>query len=210
MCGRFVSKEGKDKLAKLYRAQRIASTPFAPSHNVAPTEAAPFVVESSTQERSLEIGKFGIPTMGGGRSFPLMNLRSETVGDRSDYMTRRCVVPANGFYEWLKLSPKDRQPYYFSPKEGLFSFAGVWKELSDGLAFTILTTSANELVEPIHGRMPVILGHNAVPQWLSNDSDKETLSSLMQPYPAGLMQAWKVSKAVNSPKNKEAECTNSL
>ena len=144
-----------------------------------------------------------------GKSFPLLNLQSEKARNREDLKTRRCVIPAAGFYEWEKVG-KDKQPYYFSANAGLLPFAGVWKRDGSGLAFAIFTTAANELLQPIHGRMPVVLGHNAVSQWLAPGTDMDTLISMMQPYPASLMHAWKVSKTVNYVKNKGEECINSL
>ena len=166
--------------------------------------------ESVDQQRELVLGRFGMPMTAGGRSFPLLNIQSEKAAGRQDFQTRRCIVPADGFFEWEKLGPKDRQPYYFSPRGGAFALAGVWKEDAKGVSFSILTTAANELVGPIHPRMPVIMGHNAVGQWLAADADRESLVSLLEPYPADLMQGWKVSKSVNSPKNKDAGCINSL
>ena len=211
MCGRFVSKETKEKLGKLYHANKVTSAPFIPSHNVAPTELVPIILEGEgDHERAVELGAFGISMNREGKSFPLLNAQSESFAKWTHILTRRCIIPADGFYECVAITPKDKQPNYFSPKEGLFSFAGLWRPQGNGFAFTILTTSANELVSPIHARMPVILGHNTVPLWLSADSDNTMLSSLLEPYPANLMQAWQVSKAVNSPKNKDAACINSL
>ena len=133
------------------------------------------------------------------------------MANREDFKKRRCIVPANGFYEWQKVTSKEKQLYYFSPKDNdIFSFAGFWKQDVNGLAFTILTTSANDLVNLVHEHMPVILSHNAVGSWWANDFDKTSLLELLQPYPSELMQGWKVSKAVNSPRNKEAECINSI
>ena len=198
-------------MAKLYQAEKVTSAAFAGSYNVAPTELVPIVLENEEHERSIELGAFGIPMNKQGKPFPLLNAQSESFAKWTHILTRRCIIPANGFYEWVKVSDKEKHPYYFSSKEdGLFSFAGLWRPQGSGFAFTILTTSANELVEPIHGRMPVILGHNTVPLWLSANSDNKTLSSLLEPYPAGLMHTWQVSKAVNSPKNKEASCINLL
>jgi putative SOS response-associated peptidase YedK len=210
MCGRFVSKETKEKLGKRYHASKITSAPFTPSHNVAPTESVPIILEGEDNERSLELAAFGIPMNKDGRAFPLLNAQAESFSKWSHILTRRCIIPADGFYEWMKVSEKEKQPYYFSPKEGMFSFAGLWRPQASGFAFTILTTTPNEVVGPIHGRMPVILGHNAIPEWLSTFSTRETLQSLLEPYPAGLMQSWQVSKAVNSSKNKDAACINQV
>jgi putative SOS response-associated peptidase YedK len=171
--------------------------------------SAVIVIEKGDNTVGITLARFGIPMTVKGKTFPLLNLQSEKAMNREDLKTRRCIIPAAGFYEWEKVGG-EKQPYYFSAKDGLLSFAGVWKKDSSGLAFTIFTTSANELLHPIHGRMPVILGHNAVSQWLAPNADMETIISLFHPYPAGLMQAWKVSKAVNYVKNKGEECINSL
>ena len=209
MCGRFGSAKKLEDLVKHYNGVLASGTEFNPSYNVAPTESVPIVREWE-DHREIRLASFGIPKVMGAKKFSLLNIQSEKASNRNDFKDRRCVIPVTGFYEWEKVSPKDKQPYYFSPKDELLSFAGLWKPGEKGLAFTILTTSANELVESVHGRMPVILSHNAVGQWLAPDSDTDTLKELMQPYPAGLMQAWKVSKAVNSPKNKDASCINSI
>lgn len=210
MCGRFAVKKAVEDMAKFYAAQRGTAAGFPGSYNLCPTELAPIVMEDDKQERTIELARFGITTQIQGRSFPLMNVQSEKAANREDFKKRRCVIPADGFFEWEKVSPKEKQPYFFSPQSGFFSFAGLWKQDARGLAFTILTTRANDVVGQIHPRMPVILTHNAVGEWLAPDAPKESLISLMEPFPDGLMQSWKVSKAVNSPRNKEAVCINSL
>ncbi|QBD75178.1 SOS response-associated peptidase [Ktedonosporobacter rubrisoli] len=208
MCGRFGQARKITELKQLYAAEGNIEWPG--SYNIAPTELAPVIIETTSQERELKLARFGMPMTIKGKSFLLLNVQSEKAATREDFKFRRCVIPADGFYEWEKVSPKDRQPYYFSPKQGIFSFAGLWMQGRTGLCFTILTVSANELVQPIHGRMPVILGHNAVYQWLAPNSTVETLKLLVEPFPASLMQSWKVSKAVNSPSNKDIICINSL
>lgn len=209
MCGRFNSFIPLDILKQIFQAQQ-AEESCAGSHNVAPTESVLIVTEDDTQQRRLQCARFGMPMIAHGKSFPLINIQSEKAANRTDIKTRRCIIPAAGFYEWEKVTPKDKRPHYFSPKDGLFAFAGLWSEGKLGTAFSILTTSANDLVQPVHARMPVILGHNAVGQWLAKDSDIKTLMALTEPYPAPLMQSWKVSKTVNSAKNKDAGCINSL
>lgn len=210
MCGRFNGALTPQEIGKIYHALVVANQPFSPSFNVAPTENTSIVIENKAHEREVHSARFGTPMTAGGKSFPLINLQSEKTNTREGFQKRRCIIPVQGFYEWEKVSPKDKQPYYFSAKEGHLPFAGIWQESANGLSFSILTTAANEMVGPIHGRMPVILSHNAVGEWLSPEADKATLTGLMESYPASLMQVWKVSKAVNSPKNKEAGCINSL
>lgn len=212
MCGRFASIKAIEELAKKYNALPSPDTKFTGSYNIAPTEKAPIIHDlEKSDSRILELASFGMKMTVQGKSFPLLNRQSEKVANLEDFKSRRCIIPASGFFEWEKVTPKEKQPYYFSPKDNeLFSFAGFWRHDANGLAFTILTTSANDLVNLVHARMPVILGHNAVGLWLDTNSDKTTLTELLQPYPAELMQSWKVSKTVNSPKNKEALCINSL
>jgi putative SOS response-associated peptidase YedK len=120
------------------------------------------------------------------------------------------VIPADGFFEWEKISENEKQPHYIYPPQGLFSLAGVWKDISGGLAFSIFTTTPNELIGRFHHRMPVILGHNAVAQWLAPESDPKELTSFFQPYPANLMREHSVSKAVNNPRKKDESCIWSL
>jgi len=209
MCGRFATIESLEKLAKFYQTLPPAIQ-FNGNYNVCPTEQVPIVIERQDKEREIILAQFGTPMQIGAKKFPLLNLQSEKARNREDFKNRRCVIPSNGFYEWAKVTPKDKQPYYFSPKNGFFTFAGVWKQGTNGNSFTIFTTSANDLVSAVHPRMPVILSHNALGHWLEPDAPKESLISLMEPFPDGLMQSWKVSKTVNSPKNKEASCINSL
>ena len=205
MCGRLSSKSQAQVLAKLYHAT-LAFDSYTPSHNVTPTQKTPIVREGADHARTLELAKFGIPTTIPGKSFNLINLMSEKAAKRKDFRERRCVIPADGFYEWEKISEKEKQPHYIYPPEGLFSLAGVWKDTPDGLAFSIFTTTPNEMIGRFHHRMPVILGHNAVAQWLAPESDPGELTSFFQPFPANLMREHKVSKAVNNPKNRDASC----
>jgi putative SOS response-associated peptidase YedK len=205
MCGRLSSKSEREVIAKLFHAKVTPGEHF-PSVNVAPTESAPIVREGADHERTVDIARFGIPSTAPGRSFLLINLKSEKAAARKDFKERRCVIPVDGFYEWEVVSPKEKQPHYFYPPQGLFSLAGVWKQTDKGLAFSIFTTSPNELVGRYHNRMPVILGHNAVAEWLAPEAVPETLTGLMQPYPQNLMREHRVSKAVNNPRNKDASC----
>ena len=207
MCGRFANNVPAETLIARYQAKMTAA--YSENYNIAPTDLAPIVIETKG-ERDIQMGKFGIPMTMGEKSFPLINIQSEKAAGRKDFSERRCIIPASGFFEWVKVTPKDRQPYYFTPSiDSLFSFAGIWKQVGEGYAFSILTTQANDLVGPIHNRMPVILGHNQFGSWLGGQTPKDELESLMGSYPANLMQVTPVSKAVNNARNKSAECINS-
>ena len=143
MCGRLSSKSQAQVIAKLYQANLTLDN-YWPSHNVAPTERTPIVQEEGPEHtRTVSLAMFGIPTTMPGKSFNLINLQSEKAGNRQDFRERRCVIPADGFYEWERISEKEKQPHYFYPPEGMFSLAGVWKETEKGLAFAIFTTTPN-------------------------------------------------------------------
>lgn len=205
MCGRLSSKSQRQVVAKLYRATLRTECP--PSYNVAPTEQALIIREGRDHERTADAAIFGVTMSPPGRDpFRLINLQAERSRMRTGLRDRRCVIPADGFYEWEQIGPKEKQPHYFHPLDGMFSLAGSWQETRQGLGFCIFTTTPNELVAPLHHRMPVILGHNAVAQWLAPETDVDTLMSLMQPYPAALMREHRVSNHVNNPRNKDESC----
>ncbi len=201
MCGRLSRKSQAEVIARLYRAT-LKVDGLAPSYNIAPRQKTLIVREGPDHTRTADLAAFGIPTLINGKMKDKFNTRSETAGARTDFRERRCIVPVDGFYEWADQPPKE--PHYIYPPEGLFSLAGVWKETEKGLAFSVLTTAPNELIAGFHHRMPVILGHNAVAQWLAPDSDPKELTNFFQSYPANLMREHKVSLAVNHRKDDES------
>jgi putative SOS response-associated peptidase YedK len=124
---------------------------------------------------------------------------------------RRCLVPADWFYEWKKLDAKTKQPYAIAMKDAeLFAFAGLWDSWKDeetGKAletYTVITTAPNELMEPIHNRMPVILHRQDYDRWLAVADPAQMPLDLLRPYPAKEMKAWKVSRAVGNTRNNDA------
>jgi putative SOS response-associated peptidase YedK len=150
----------------------------------------------------------------------LINARAETLAEkpsfRNAFKRRRCLIIADGFYEWQKLE-KRKQPYYIKMQDGKpFAFAGLWEnwkspEGEEVISCTIVTTAANSLMEPIHDRMPVILSLDECDRWLdSSVSDPQVLQSLLKPYKSDEMQAISVSATVNNPANETAECINPL
>jgi putative SOS response-associated peptidase YedK len=150
----------------------------------------------------------------------LINARAETLAEkpsfRNAFKRRRCLVIADGFYEWQKLE-KRKQPYYIKMQNGKpFAFAGLWESWQASpkeaiVSCTIVTTAANSLMKPIHDRMPVILSLDECDRWLdSSVSEPQVLQSLLKPYNSEAMQAIPVSSTVNSPANERAECINPL
>jgi len=146
--------------------------------------------------------------------FSTINARAETITKspafRGPFQHRRCLVPASGFYEWRQ-TPKGKQPYCIQLKDGeLFAFAGlydIWcdSEGNELYSYTIITTTPNDLVAPIHNRMPAILRRADEDAWLDKTTDRARLLSLLAPYPIEEMKAYIVSRAVNNPANEGAE-----
>jgi putative SOS response-associated peptidase YedK len=153
----------------------------------------------------------------------LINARAESLDEKPSFKyafaKRRCLIVADGFYEWKKpeSGAKSSQPYYFSLREGkAFVFAGLWESWqpkddpeSKLITCTIITTVANALVAKVHDRMPVILNAEDKWAWLREDNPA-ALKALLKPAPDDLLQAWEVSRAVNDPKNDSPECIKPL
>jgi putative SOS response-associated peptidase YedK len=219
MCGRYTLSTSIDKLAEEFDLS--GSLPdLQSSYNVAPTQEVPAVMEGNGGRR-LEMLRWGlIPSWADdpGIGNRMINARSETVAEkpsfRRAFKERRCLIPADGFYEWQKTNGS-KQPFYFRMKDWRpFAFAGLWESwYGDGeiRSCTILTTAANNLVGEIHPRMPVILPHEVYDLWLdSTVQDRDQLLSLLAPYPTEDMEAHPVSRRVNNPSNNEPQCVESV
>ncbi|MBD2016262.1 SOS response-associated peptidase [Microcoleus sp. FACHB-53] len=220
MCGRFSQSQSAETIAQVFQ---VAVPPLTPRYNIAPTQSVATVLQTPDhQDRQFKMLHWGLipswakdPKMGA----RLINARAETVAEkpsfRSAFRQRRCLVLADGFYEWQQQeNQKQKQPYYFRLKDGYpFAFAGLWErwQEANGEAIescTLLTTEANELMRPIHNRMPVILDPTSYDLWLNPQmKQRESLETLLRPYPTEEMTAYAVSKAVNKPVNDSAECT---
>jgi putative SOS response-associated peptidase YedK len=216
MCGRFVRKRSSKDLATAFRARQI-SDGLQPSFNIAPTHNVAVVVDDG--ERRLVSMRWGlVPSFASDLSIGsrLINARAETLINKSAFKHafrhRRCLVLADGFYEWLKQgAAKTPMLFHLSPERS-FGFAGLyetWKPASgEALSTcTIITTEANDLVRPVHDRMPVILPTDVEDFWLdSGVEDPRRLLDLLQPYPANEMAVYEVSTLVNSVKNDSPAC----
>lgn len=189
MCGRYTNRLSWADLVRLYGVE-WPQTAMVPRYNAAPTQLMPAVYG---QPRRMEMMSWGFL----GPKGLLINARAETVGKlptfRASFLLRRCLVPADGFYEWRKLG-RERQPYFISLASGEpFSFAGVF----DQGRFAIITTDANELVDDLHDRMPAILPRDAYDAWLSPATGPGLAKALLGPYPSEQMRMWPVSRRVN-------------
>jgi putative SOS response-associated peptidase YedK len=221
MCGRFVLIAPGEALAEQFN---LVETPLqTPRYNIAPTQPVTAVrLSPQTAERELTFFRWGlIPSWAkdmkmGAR---MINARSETVAEkpafRAAFKRRRCLIPADGFYEWQKLNG-GKQPIYIHSQDGHpFAFAGLWEtwQAADGSMIetcTILTTTPNELMTPIHNRMPVIIEPEDYGMWLDPSSKPEDARHLFRPYPPEKMAAYPVSTMVNSPRNDTPSCITPL
>ena len=217
MCGRFTltvdPAELKDAVADIKFPGE-----YAARYNIAPTQ--PVLAAPNDGMNRADFFVWGlIPSWAKDPSIGsrLINARGETIAEkpafRGSYKYKRCLIFANGFYEW-KSQPgtKTKTPYFIHLKSGeVFAFAGLWDEWhsSDGSTVrtcTIITTTPNELMSKIHNRMPVILQPSDFAEWLEpSPRTPDSLSHLIQPFPAKLMDAYPVSTLVNSPANDRAE-----
>jgi putative SOS response-associated peptidase YedK len=213
MCGRFTMSYRKAEMLAAALGVPIESlTDYRPRYNIAPTDPH-WIVRTRYEDREILPARWGLVNFWAKdrkQAFKNINARAETVQKspafRAAFAERRCVVPADGFFEWT--GPKEnRQPIWFHrPDGGLILFAGLyesWKPSPEERerTFTIITTNANELVTPVHDRMPVILEDDAVDDWLYAKQSPESLIELLRPAPEGTLVATPVSQRVNSVKN---------
>src|SRR3954451_10133009 len=221
MCGRFVTASRPEDIASYFDAtlgDRPDEEPLPPRFNVAPTDDV-HVVRASPRGRVLELVRWGlVPSWAGdARSgASRINARAETVATngsfQASFRSRRCLVPADGFYEWRAIPGTTRkQPVFMSRRDGRpLAFAGLWAAWRPRpqdtdtppdpwlLSATIVTTEANAAIAPIHDRMPVILPPEAWATWLDpNEHDRAVLEALLVPADDDLLDVGPVSNAVN-------------
>lgn len=221
MCGRFTQRQSAQKIAQAFQVANVP--PLTPRYNIAPTQQVPTILQTAEHpERQFKMLHWGlIPSWAKNAKMAarLINARAETVTEkpsfRSAFQYRRCLVVADGFYEWQQQG-KQKQPFYCRTQdEQPFGFAGLWeiweKEGEAIASCTILTTEPNQIMRPIHDRMPVILAAKDYDLWLDPKVQKsELLQPLLRPYPTEEMTAYPVSTLVNKPANDSAECIESL
>jgi putative SOS response-associated peptidase YedK len=217
MCGRFTQQRPSAELAALFAAQDLAESP-GERFNLAPRQLGLVIVEREDLQRAIVPYRWGlIPSWAkdariGGR---LINARAETVAStpafRASFQKRRCIVPADAFYEWERMTPEIRQPNLIRRIDGdPMAFAGLWSIWRDRTqpdadpvrTFSIITTSANATLEPIHDRMPVILPASAWEAWLApTPAEPGELLALLRPAADDLLERFPVSKRVNNARN---------
>jgi putative SOS response-associated peptidase YedK len=225
MCGRYVSVSSPTILAERFKAEEVRVEVHEPDYNVTPRASVPVVAESQGK-RVLDIVRWGLipswakDTKIGDR---MINARADKIASSNAYKRafakRRCIIPADGFYEWQKLEhKKQKQPWFFRRRDGEpLAFAGLWEVWHDPndaagdeaprvRSCVIITTDANDTISPIHDRMPVVLPESAWDEWLDRENnDTERLQKLLVPAPPEEFEAWRVGHLVNKPANNGPE-----
>jgi len=220
MCGRYVRRSDKQRIAEHFHVHGPSLPEFGPSWNVAPQTFQPIVrLDRDTGEREVVLMRWGlIPFWSNDEKIGLrtINAKAETITTtpafREAFKYRRCLVPADAFYEWQKLDAKTRQPFAIAMKDGRpYAFAGVWEKWKDRaaradlLTFAVITTDPNEVVQPMHDRMPVIIPERDYDRWLQPGNPERPPVDLLRPYYASKMIAWKVGNAVGNVRNDSPE-----
>jgi putative SOS response-associated peptidase YedK len=222
MCGRY--RLSREVIAETFDVPPDDLVNWDPRYNIAPTQDVPIIRQDPKKPvRKLSYARWGLipywskDASGAAR---MINARSETTATtpafRDALKWRRCLVPADGFYEWKK-SGKTKQPFCFEVGEGkLFAFAGIWERWKDPKgnwieSCSILTTKANALAATVHDRMQVILDSNDYDLWLDPGmTDVQALNDLLKPYDASQMRSYPVSAKVNNVANDDAQCSESV
>lgn len=213
MCGRFTLTSSGDELAEAFDLDEIPE--LTPRYNIAPSQALAVVTRDEAGRRRLTTFAWGLRTAEARKGErPLINARAESAARRGifrdAFAKRRCLVPADGFYEWEGKGPR-RQPWYVRlAAGGVFAFAGLWEPShvrGAPATCTLLTTEPNAVVQPIHERMPVILAPEHYAVWLDPERRREPeLLPLLVPYPDSALTAYRVGTAVNRAQFEDPLC----
>lgn len=221
MCGRYSLTDLGDILLRLFELPAVPAG-HRPRYNIAPTQSVTTILAADGQRQAASMRWGLIPSWAKDVAIgnKMINARAETVAEKPAFRTalrrRRCIIPADGFYEWQVRNGK-KQPVRFVPADGgILAFAGLWEcwrqgEGKEVRSFTIITTAANDFVRPVHDRMPVILPHTAFDLWLDPTvQDAEAVLPLLTSAPEDALRVYDVSTLVNSPRNERPECIEAL
>jgi putative SOS response-associated peptidase YedK len=221
MCGRYVRRSDKQRIAEHFHVHGPSVPDFGESFNVAPQTFQPVIrLNRDSGEREIVLMRWGlIPFWAKDAKMGIstINAKAETVATaptfREAFKSRRCLVPADAFYEWQKIDAKTKQPFAIGMKDGSpYAFAGLWERWRDPATrepletFTVITTDPNEVVEPMHNRMPVIIQPKDYDRWLTPGDPQRPPVDLLRPFPADRMNAWKVGRKVGNVKNDTPDC----
>jgi putative SOS response-associated peptidase YedK len=214
MCGRFALTATPQHIAAHFDVPDMP--PLLARYNIAPSTAIA-VIRQQAERRHCDLLRWGlVPAWSRepATKYSTINARAETVAEkpayRAAFRARRCLVPASGFYEWQQQAGP-RQPFYICRRDrDVFAFAGLWERWERGdevlESCSIIVTTANALMQPIHARMPVILPPGHYAQWLDPQASTAALQALLVPCDSALLQAIPVSTRVNNPRHDSADC----
>jgi len=210
MCGRYVSATAASKLAEEFAVDEVVVEDLGERYNVAPTLDVYTIVTTNEGTRRMGSLRWGlVPAFAKDEKIGnrMINLRAETVTSKGGFTRllerRRCIVPADGFYEWQK---PDKQPFYITSADGgPLAFAGLWDKWKDLRTVTLITGEPNDLVAKIHDRMVVCLPPDAWDTWLDPNVGAEEAAKLLVPLPSDQMRAYPVTKLVSNVKNEGPE-----
>jgi putative SOS response-associated peptidase YedK len=220
MCGRYRLSRRKQIIEEHFESVS-GDEDWTPRYNVAPTQPVPIIRQHPKEpRRDLSLVRWGlIPSWAkdASGSAGMINARSESAAIKPAFRdalkSRRCLIPADGFYEWSRVG-KTKQPYCFEVNEGeLFAFAGLWERWKDPYgnwikSCSILTTTPNAMTAAVHDRMPVILNPDNYDLWLDPGfTDVTAVSEMLKPYDARLMRSYTVSTRINHVANNDPECS---
>ena len=209
MCGRFTLRT-RDRIR--LKGFRNSDLPFEARYNIAPSQS---VVAVGDFGSGLEIADltWGLIPSWSAEAKAFINARAETLADKpsfsDSFRTRRCLIPADGFFEWERAG-RSKRPFYFQLNdESQFAFAGIWDQWTKGelsiASCAIITTAANDLVGALHDRMPAIIQPESYDLWLNANTDPVALKKMLSPFPASKMKIHPVGSAVNNPENDNEE-----
>lgn len=228
MCGRYGRRADKQRIAEWMQSHDtnvFDDSLLAPTYNAAPQSMQPVVrLDEETGERELAVMRWGLVPFWSKDvkiAYSTINAKAESVATspafREALKRRRCLIPAEWFYEWQKIDAKNKQAFAIGMEDdSIFAFAGLWDRWRDQKTrqtletFTIITTDPNELMQSLHNRMPVILDPKDYGRWLEPGDPSRLPVDLLRPYEAGKMKAWKVSARVGNVRNDDPECIEAL
>lgn len=216
MCGRYTLASDLEEYFKRFNLDVPDELLHPRLYNIAPSQ--PIVGLVADPEPRIDVMEWGfVPSWAkdDGKFKAVINARGESIAEkpyfRGAFRSNRCAILADGFYEW-KREGKEKQPYRITLKEGgVFAMAGLRSERVSGdgsehVTCAIITTEANELMEDIHDRMPVMLSADDVADWLDRETPRRELEEMLRPFPSDLITAYEVSPIVNNPRNDSPEC----
>jgi len=219
MCGRSslskTEKELEERFNATFYSDNLRQYNPLPNYNVAPSHVMPIITNDDRAHfTAMRWGLIPSWAKDSKIGFKMINARIETLFEKSAFKMavakRRCLVPADGFYEWQK-SPQGKKPFRITMKDqSIFSMAGLWDRWVDEkgqqvFSFSVITQAPNELMMDIHDRMPAILTKEQESLWLANDIRPQELIGMIEPYPSELMEAYTVSKKIGNVKNNSAD-----